>query len=302
MMKVFPKLGIVSFAIFLAAPANATTFVEQKFDCPIGGKKFRAKVVASNITFGQRPDGKPYSPLPVYPIVECPDNGFLLFDEEFSDEELAVLAEAVASSEFQQMRLSDTQHFRAAWLQKKAGRDAVSQISSLLQASWETDHDQARKERYQAEFINMVMRLQRTEENSNQWFWYNLRAINAMRELGYFSEALTRLEFVMTPEHLPPDAKEAGNGRFLAKELQLLLEQQNHFAEPANLVPPHIAMFRCLVPKSPLTSAEIDACQKESTQEAIAEFEFKPKGGEKLTGEAAIRAADSEQAGKASTH
>lgn len=300
-MKVFLALGVVCAAMAFATLASPTTFFEEKFECPIGGEKFKAKVVASNITFGQRPDGKPYSPLPVHPIVECPDNGFLLFDDQFSDDELAVLAEAIASAEFQRMRISETPHYRAGWLKRKAGRDAVSQISSLLQATWETDHNQGRKERYQSEYINTVMQLARVEENATSWFWYNLRAINAMRELGYFTEALDRLDYVMKPEHLPEDPKAAENGTFLAKELRALLKEENYYAEPANLVPPRIAMFRCVVPRSPLTLVETDACQRDDVLSAIADFEFKPRGGKKLMGEAAIRAADAERESRASS-
>lgn len=302
MRKVLLALGVLCAATAFATPARSTTFFEEKFECPIGGQKFKAKVVASNITFGQRPDGRPYSPLPVYPIVECPDNGFLLFDDQFSEDELAVLAEAIASPEFQSMRVSETPHYRAGWLKRKAGRDAVSQISSLLQATWETDDDQGRKERYQSEYINTVMQLARVKENANSWFWYNLRAINAMRELGYFAEALDRLDYVMRPEHLPDDPKAAENGMFLAKELRALLEEENHYAEPANLVPPQIAIFRCVVPRSRLTSAETGACQRENVLSAIADFEFKPRGGKKLIGEAAIRAADAERDTRASSH
>ena len=294
-MKVFLALGVVCAAMAFATSASSTTFVEKTFVCPIGGDEFRAKVVGSTISWGQRLDGRPYGPLPVYPIVECPDNGFLLFDDQFGDDELSVLAEAIASPEFQRMRISETPHYRAGWLKRKAGRDAISQISSLLQATWETDHDQARKERYQSEYINSVMQLARTEQNATPWFWYNLRAINAMRELGYFAGALDRLDYVVKPEHLPENPQAAENGMFLAKRLRALLEEENHHAEPANLGPPQVAMFRCVIPTSPLTSVEKEACRREDVRSAIADFEFKPKGGKTLKGEAAIRAAGSER-------
>ena len=282
-------------AIALATPASATTFYKESFTCPIGGEKFKADVVVSNISFGQRPDGKPYSPLPVYPIVECPENGLLLFDDEFTDEELAALAAAIASAEFKAMRATETQHFRAAWLKEKAGRSALSQVNSLLQASWETDTEPERKIRYQAEFVNTVMRLERTEENAENWFWFNMRAVNALRELGYFAEGLRHLDKMMAPEHLPRDEKTAENALFFGGELRALLEQENPYPEPANLVPADIAMFRCIVPKSALTSAESQACAMDEVRNEIDNFTYKPKGEKKLKGEAAIRAASAGQ-------
>lgn len=287
----------LSFAVMvtaLSAPANATTFFEEEFVCPIGGEEFKARVVVSNSSFGQRPDGKLYSPLPVYPVVECPQNGFLLFDENFTEEELQILEEAIATTEFQAMRETDTQHYRVWWLKNKVQRDEVSQLSSLLRAGWETDHDYDRKVKYQSQFANLALSMDRTDENAAVWFHYNLRAVNILRELGYFDEGLKRLEFLMKPEYLPQDDQEKEGAQFFADELRALLEQKNPFFEPANLVPTRVAIFRCVAPKSPLTDAENTACASEEVTKAIADFRHKPKGGKKLKGVEAVQAADRE--------
>jgi len=95
--------------------AAATTHFEESFTCPIGSEEFKANVVMSSSTRGQRPDGRPNSSFPVYPIVECPANGLLLIKEAFTEDELAVLAVAIASAEYQSLRETDTPHYRVYW-------------------------------------------------------------------------------------------------------------------------------------------------------------------------------------------
>ena len=126
-----------------AAPAGATTFAPKDFVCPVGGEAFTADMVASNSTFGARPDGKPYSPLPVVPRAECPGNGFVLFRPDFTPEEIAILSKVVASPEYQAMRASETQYYRTWVLMDAIDDDAIAQALNLLIASWESDDDPA---------------------------------------------------------------------------------------------------------------------------------------------------------------
>ncbi len=287
--KKLPQLLMtVAVVVLFASPALATTFVKQKFVCPIGGEKFEANVVASNSTFGQRPDGKPYSPLPVYPIVECPQNGFLLFDEEFTSDELQQLRIAVESAEFQAMRATDTPHYRAYWLKEKVGREPLQKIWSLTQAGWETDQDWDRKVRYKAALIAEITSLKRTEDNADSWFWYNLRAANALRELGYYGKADALLDRVYQTDQIPADEDNAKNAAFFVEELRALIAEENPVVEPANLVPSEIAAFRCVVPHSVLSSSELKACESKEIIDAIESVTAKD-GGQKLNGSAAIK-------------
>jgi len=288
----------VAQLLFPTGAAHSTTFAEVEFECPVGGEKFTADVVVSNITFGQRPDGKPYSPLPVPPIVECPDNGLLLFEDEFSEEDLTILTAVVQSEEYQSMRTTETPHFRAFWLKGRLGRDRISQLGSLLQATWETDENYDRKVRYQARFVAEASGWQPGQEHRAAWFWYNMRAVNALRELGYFDKAAAHLSHVTLPENFPVDGEEARYGKLYADRIGALLKDRNPLVEPANLVPPDVAIFRCVVPQVPLTPAESHACSQAEIQTTIDEYEFKPKGSKKLRGESAVRAAAEEFRGK----
>lgn len=287
------------FALFAAAcltlgtsSSNATTFFEEEFVCPIGGEKFKAKVVGSNSSFGQRPDGRPYSPLPVYPVIECPENGFLLFDEDFTEDELTALASAIETPEFNALRETETQHYRVWWLKEKAGRGLGSQVSSLLQASWETDDNSERKARYQTKFAETAMKWPRNEDDAADWFWLNLRAVNALRELGQFSRGLQWLDFVMQPEHLPKDTDALEGANLLGGELRTLLQEENGYFEPANLVPTESAAFRCVISRSDLSPVEVKVCRSEAVAKFVEKFSFQSDDDTELTGEAAVRAAN----------
>lgn len=304
-MKITPRALALALAGSTAAfgqAASATTFFEEDFVCPIGGEEFKASVVGSNSSFGQRPDGKPFSPLPVYPIVECPENGFLLFAEDFTEDELAILANAIATPEFKAMRTNDTPHYRAWWLKEKVGRNLVSQLSSLLQASWETDHDQARKRQYQAQFASLAVAMKRDEENAANWLFFNLRAVNAMRELGNFAEGLAQLDLATQPENLPATEEEKEDALSYAAELRALLSEENPFFEPTNLVPTRVAMFRCADPVLPLTRVEITVCEGEEVSQVTAGYTHTTNDGQEFKGKDAVRAASREWRSRGAGH
>ena len=273
-----------------ASPAPATTFAEVEFTCPVGGEEFTAMVPASRTSWGQRPDGRAYGTLPVWPLPECPENGLVLFDDDFTEAELAMLGEAVGSREYQALRASQTQHYRAWWLKARIGRSLVSQADSLLQASWESDEEPARKARYQAAFADMAGRIERSADNAEDWFWLNLRAANALRELGRFQDGLERLALVMRREHLPEDAATRQRVEDYARALEQLMGEANSHSEPANLVPSEVAMFRCVLAEPRLTASESEACASPAIRERIAQARHEDEDGNRLEGEAAVRA------------
>jgi hypothetical protein len=289
MNRKFFALALAGAASVASGPLGATTTFEQDFTCPVGGETFKGQVVASSSSWGQRPDGRSYGTLPIYPIVECPGNGFPLFDEEFTPAEIAMLEQAVASAEYQAMRASETPHYRTWWLAQKIGREPQQLISSLLQATWESDDDWERKARYQAAFIQAATGWARTDENARMWFWYNLRAANALRELGHFDQAAMLLDRIDRPDRLPTDASQLAGARKLIAGLRSLVAEQNPVPEPANLVPERIAAYRCVAHRVPLTPSEEAACETASVREAIDAYEIWDEDGDRLTGEAAIR-------------
>lgn len=283
---------VLALAVAWPGAADATTYVTETFTCPIGGEKFKARSVVSNITFGQRPDGKPYSPLPVYPIPECPSNGLLLFEKDFGEDELAVLAAAIATDEYRAMRDRETPRYRAWWLMTRLKRPALERAYMLFQAPWESDDDWDRKVRYMAAFVNEVAALERTEDEADAWFWITLRAANSLRELGHFDKAAAMIERATAPGNLPGDPEAAEGARTYVAALAALVAERNPLSEPASLVPARFAAVRCTVPRPALTPSEERACARPEVAEAVAEFRTRDDEGRKLTGEAAIRFLD----------
>ena len=258
------RIQLLAVLAVLAWPgaAQATTFIEDKFVCPVGGEKFKAAVVASYSSWGQRPDGRAYGTLPIPPIVECPGNGLLLIEESFTPTELAILNEAVPSPEYQGMRTTETPRYRAWWLLTKLGRDPYQTAGQLLMASWESDGNWDRKVRYLAAYVAAATGLKRDAEHAGPWLWLNLRAANALRELGYFDKALALLERLDRPEYLPSDPEQLAGANELIAGLRQLAQEQNLANEPANLIPDRYAGLRCEMAVPPLTAVEVAVCDK----------------------------------------
>lgn len=225
----------------------ATTYAPVLRTCPIGGEKFEGYEMMSNSYFGERPDGKPYSPTPVRPIPECPKNGFVIFDKALTPAELARLTPLIETAEYRALREAETQYYRAWWLLSRSGRnDAYLEAEFLLTASWESDEEPDRKVRYQTAFVAAASSLVRDSNNSENWFWLNLRAANALRELGRFNEAAARLDSLDREEILPRDKAPLAGARFWIDGLRGLVQKRNRASEPLALMPPRMVARQCL--------------------------------------------------------
>lgn len=262
-------LGLVLLAC--SVTTRATTYAPVKITCPIGGEKFDSLAMMSNTTFGQRPDGRPYSPTPIPPIDECPGNGFVIFDDQLTKADKVALAPIVASPEYQALRASETPHYRAWWLMSRISRDPYALASSLIVASWGSDGDAARKSRYQSAFVDAAMALNRDDAHAGDWFWLRLRAANALRELGRFDAAAALIESLDQPALLPTDTDQRAGAAELIAGLRALVADRNTSAEPANLIPPRMAIERCKEPS--LSPAETSACSGDAVRAEREEME-----------------------------
>lgn len=245
-------------SLLVAGSASATRFVRQEFTCPIGGEVFEASVLASTTTWGERPDGKPYGMLNGFPVVECPGNGFSIFKEEFTPEEIAILTPLIGSPSFQAMRESETPHYRVGWLMRTLGRPPAELANALLVASWESDGQPERKARYQREFVAATAKVPRSARDL--WFGLNLRAANALRELRQFAEARNLLTEIQASGLWPKDEDQVEGARYLIDGLTLLIAEGNAYPEPTNLIPADIAVDRCSDQSAALSASEQIAC------------------------------------------
>ena len=260
---------------------SATTMFPEQFTCPIGGETFEDYVIGSYTSWGQRPDGRAYGTLPVMPVVECPGNGFPIYRDKFTRSEIRRLKLLVESEAYQALRASDTPYYRVWWLKKELGEPPAELANALLVASWETDDDPGRKSRYQASFVETVATI--PTEQGKDWFYYNLRAANALRELSRFEEASALLRQVEASPFRPEDRDEREGVRYLIAGLSRLIEEANPHPEPTNLIPPEMAAQRCIEGEATLTVTEREACASEELVDAISNhrnFDFEHDDGD----------------------
>ena len=255
-------------ALAAATAAGAGIPVQQKMTCPIGGAEFEHSSTASYSTYGERPDGKPYGSW-TFPLAlpECPDNGLVLY-KEYEPEEVAKLEPLVASDAYQALRSAgETQYYRAYWLMREMGVEPSRSLWALLQAAWETDGHPERRARYLAELAEASAAVEPKPAELN-WLGMEARAVNALRELGRFDEALARLEAI------PAEATAAGAGdkegkaragwaRYLEKQ-RAAIARGDASAEPFDMLPRDIALGRCLGGADTLDAHQSGFCERES--------------------------------------
>lgn len=261
------KRFLVVLAVVFAVPATGTTLFEQKFVCPVGGEKFKAMVIGSMTTWGQRPDGMPYGTTTIVPLTECPRNGFIFFEEKFDSADIDRLTPLVLGTEYQSLRQTDTPHFRAWWLMSKLDRDPFRTAQTLLVASWESDADKVRKSRYQRAYIAAVSALPMSEAKKSDWFWLNLRSANLLRELEDFKQSDILLAKLDQADLLPNDTDSLEGVRFLIDGLRLLNADRNAKSEPTNLIPAMVALDYCSTATG-LTPAETHGCKTPEVEKA----------------------------------
>ncbi|WP_309602203.1 hypothetical protein [Sphingomonas sp.] len=260
-------------ALGAVSPTRATTMVSEKFVCPVGGEKFSANVIASMTSWGSRPDGRRYGTTPIVPLTECPKNGFVYFSEKFDAADSAALTPLVLGTEYQSLRKSETPHYRAWWLMNKLNRDPLDQAWMLLVASWESDGSPDRKVRYQRAFVDAARALSWSKDKAEDIFWTNVRAANALRELGQFDQSNALLDQIDVADKRPTNLDQLKGATQLIGELRKLNSEHNPALEPANMVPVMVAAERCKASSPALTAVETATCASDEVKQAMLRLE-----------------------------
>jgi hypothetical protein len=275
-MRVLILVAAVAALSFPAAGALAGAPVTETMTCPIGGGSFSFTTTGSYSTYGERPDGKPFGSW-TFPLAipECPDNGLVLY-KDYTPEEIAKLEPLVASEAYQALRTEDTPYYRAYWLMKQMGVGPERALWALLQASWEAEGKPELRKRYLAELAEASAVVPSRPQDLN-WIGMEGRAINALRELGRFDEALARLDKVPlasldvpvpTGAAVSTEAVAAARTRrgwhafFTA--LRPAIERHDAAIEPLDLLPHSVAFGRCLDQADKLDAAGKAFCEKEA--------------------------------------
>jgi hypothetical protein len=218
--------AILSLTLVAAGEADASRIKRTTFTCPIGGEKFEGTVVLSGYQRGQRLDFRPYGAIvSPAPLPQCPGNGFVMYKDEFSSEEIAKLKSIVAGKDYQALQKQHRTYFLAAYLEEKMGEATDRSLASrYLRASWQAEGSWSpgRTEKPSPQERDLVVRyrtlaleklnaaLAKDERGSKDWLTGTLLAAELERLLGRFDAAQKRLA------DLP--AADASDGQRTARE------------------------------------------------------------------------------------
>jgi len=249
----------------------------EEMTCPVGGERFSAWRPTMYSTYGERPDGKPYSYLPFpFPLPECPGNKLVVFDD-FSAKDSATLAGLIATPEYKRLVETETTYYRAYWLATKLGHAKPQALGLLLSAIWQVSpgdmseapagKGEARFRRYQETFISEVRRLAPRLEAKDR-FWLEARAANAARQMGDFRKAEDLRK--QAEKSLADVPEKRGWDTYLAK-LKTVIARRDTDVEPLDMIPEQQAAFSC-VRRQSLNDFDRAACAKPDVASRIADL------------------------------
>ena len=274
MTNIFGKLILASALAALGAsalPAQTGKAVRRTMTCPIGGGSFEFSSPGSIVSWGERPDGKPYGSFPMA-LPECPANGLVLY-KDYEPAEVAKLEPLIASDAYQALR-KDVPFYRAYWLMTQMGVPAGARLIALQRATWAADGTPEQRARYLAEFAEETAKLPRKPEDVN-WIGMEGRAINALRELGRFDEAAARLKSLplsalVVAEPKADDRSDAANQararrnwHSYLESLKTVVARADSSLEPFEMLPRREWVGRCIDGKG-LSEAQQAYCDAQA--------------------------------------
>lgn len=203
MNRIHPRprtLAALMFAgsiLLLPAAAAALTTAEEDFICPLDGTTSQRTIVMSYTVFDTRLDFRPVGALmSPPPIAVCQSNGFVLYQEDFTEDQLVQLREIVASDEYKTLRAENGDWFMAGYLAERMGMAPAETHWMYLYAAWaDEESDPVRSQRYLSlAFERFVLAERATSTGSRDWWVARWMQIEIHRRLGRFEEADRLLE------------------------------------------------------------------------------------------------------------
>ncbi len=192
---IFKKLVASACILLLSQSGMAMTLVEKDYICPVGGESFTQTTPASGTSFGKRTDLKPIGPISApWTIPQCPTNKFVMFKDDFSAEELQTYKKIVESSDYKAIAKDSSEYYYLAKLFEKSGKNNQDIAWAYLQASWEMEGDEARKNalNYFNESLSTISAKDKNAED--ELINTNLIVGELNRLLGNFKEAKEHFE------------------------------------------------------------------------------------------------------------
>lgn len=185
-------------AVLIGSAANAGTPYRQELTCPLDGQKFSFTNTMSYSTFGAMLDGMPMgSWIMPMPIPQCPGSNFPLFQETFSDAELATARALVAEPAYQAMKDESSYYvLRYVLARMMPDREPIDDAWLLLSATWQAQDEPDRYARYVAETISVLDQASDTlrQEKPDDWIYVQTILANLSRQSGDFAAAGARLD------------------------------------------------------------------------------------------------------------
>jgi hypothetical protein len=222
------SLAILAFV----ATAQATTMMPVQKVCPIGGEKYESFEIMSTSQFRMRLDLRPNGPAAHLPWDQCP-NGFVVWKDKFTPEEIAKLTPVVASEEFQRMRKEHVTAYLVVHLRRALGASDADLAWLVLKAAWEAEETKEDfRQRYLVE-AQIAMNALAKSRTSHDEEWWSASIVTAeiARQRGRFPEALELLAALPVNELKADDVKRA-----VIDQIKAHANRRN--ARPADFVRP----------------------------------------------------------------
>ena len=217
------------FLLLAINPVVAGTPIDVEKTCPIGGETFvRAGTSSCYVSGKIRFDLKRKTSCDwvKWPVI-CPGNGFPIYKDDFSPEEVKRLGAIVEREDFQKARIGNVPSFMLYHLKKALGENDGDLADSLLPAIWDTtveiddgleeaefkispkDDTEKFSKRLPVYLELAIDHNQRAlasmEKHDQDWFERQILAANFERRLGRFKAAAKRIESLPEDELAPDD-------------------------------------------------------------------------------------------------
>ena len=225
-------IGLAVLLAGWAAPAAAMTFMKVEHVCPIGGERFSAQEMGSGTSFGHFLDGRVYGAIQSpWPLVSCPGNGFVIYKDDYSADEIKRLTAVVNSDEYQRMRGSETSYWLLARLFEAVDAPARERAGVLQRATWQASPEQYPRyvQAASTTHAQQCPDARAAAERDEFWLYCQMLLGEWERRLSRFDAARARFERLQPlPERLvsSPDRERARRQYVaeIAQQLQLIAD------------------------------------------------------------------------------
>jgi hypothetical protein len=218
-------------------PSHATTFAEVDFTCPIGGEKFKDHVMMSTSIFGRRLDFKPIPLVSIAAYPKCPRNGFVLFEREFTAEQIEKLTPVVATAEYQSLAKANATHYLAAHLKKALGAPKPEIAHELLLSIFEgEDANTGDRALYLKETVEALdLATPELKPGTHEWHDNVYLGAELQRQRGEFTDAAARLAKLKDAK-IEAEPERLETMKLFRDQVQALIDAKN--SQPKEFVPP----------------------------------------------------------------